>query len=224
MSARFRRALIANSAGLAVASVLILCGAAVARASSAGPAAHGATPECLILPSCLSVYQFGPVSAPELVLQAAGAFPGAPVVMAADDFRRPGQDWTYVDLGTVASYKHRGLRVTLPINKFDIVNYGPDEVYQLEFTPDGHASGYCAANVSNRMVLRVCNGSQFQTLIAVSVLGRGRGAPVSYWYGLSAAHVPGAAEHLSVTGSRSAGAQVTFTVPVSSDQQFWQPG
>lgn len=224
MSTRCVSAFLAASALAAVAVALSLGTAGSASASVSWPAAQRATPECLVLPNCVSLYQFGPVNSPQLVLEATGVFPNAPVIVNADDPTDSDQDWTYIDLGTVGIYQTAAFRNRFGLNGFDFANYGADEMYQLEFSPAGIPSGLCAANVANRMVLRTCNGSRFQTMISADKVRRMRTAPLSYYYGLSVAqHAAVPAHHLSVTGSRFQGAQVIFTRPVISDNQFWQP-
>jgi hypothetical protein len=224
MRSRLIGAFFAMSASAAVTVSLGLGAAGPASASANWPRAHRATPECLVLPNCVSVYQFTRRNSPLLVLEATGAVSNAPVILSADDPADSRQDWTYIDLGNIGTYKAEGLRGTLGLTRFDLAHYGNDEMYQLEFSPAGIPSGFCAANVAKRMVLRVCNGSRFQTMISTNGIGGSGMSPLSYWYGLSVAPASVAAHHLTVTGSRVPGAQVTFSRPVISNNQFWQPG
>lgn len=224
MPGRVTSGLTATAAGVAIMLLLGFSSAGQASVSAEGPRAHRATPECLLLPNCVSVYQYGRVISWQFVLQAVGIFSNAPVIVGTGDPGNPGQDWAYIDLGTVSDYQHQGLSGTLPLDRFDITSYGADEVYQLESSPGGHPSGYCAANVANRMLLRVCNGSKFQTFIAADSVGRGHASPASYCFGLSAVYAPVRAHHLMITGSRIRGTRVTFSRPVAGDSQFWQSG
>jgi hypothetical protein len=217
------RAFLALSASAAVTVTLGLAAARPANASEVRMSAHRASPECLILPNCVSLYQFSPANSAQLVLEATGAVRGAPVILSAEDPADPGQDWTYIDLGTVGGYRTQGLPRIMRLSRFDVARYASDEMYQLEFSPAGFPTGFCAANIANRMKLRACNGSRFQTMISASDI-RGVGAsPLSYSYGLSVVQAAVAAHHLSVTGSRSEGAKVTFSRPVNSSNLFWQP-
>jgi len=223
MPRRLIRALFAVSASAAAAATLGLSAAGPASASVSRMSARQATPGCLVLPDCVSVYQFGPMAGRQLVLEATGAISNAPVISSAEDPTDAEQDWTYLDLGTVGSYHAEWARDPLGLTGFDVAHYGRDELYQLEFSPAGVPTGLCAANVADQMVLRDCNGSRFQTMISANGVRGGRTLPLSYCYGLSVAQASVAARHLSVTGSRLPGERVTFSRPVTSGNQFWQP-
>ncbi len=146
----------------------------------------------------------------------------APVLVAPHDPTDIMQDWTYIDYGSVASYAPFG---GFGLTAFDFRNYASGELYALEFNPAGIPSGYCAANVSDRMVLRTCNGSAFQTYIGISNVVGGLSAPSGqgyfFEYGLSLAQVSNNAHHDAATGSRLPGTQVYFTTPRNTVNQWW---
>jgi len=220
MRKRFTTAFLATSASVAATVAL---GLGAAGSASASVASHKATPECLAQTNCVTPDLYSPSGSPELVLQAAGLFKNAPVIVQPNDTTEFLQDWVYIDLGTVGSYYTEDVSNTLGLTGFDNANYGSDELYQLEFSPGGIPSGYCAASVNNRMVLRWCNGSKFQTYIAAdSILGAWNTADGTF--GLSVVQAANAAHHNTATGSRSVGAQVTFQRPWNNNNQDWDSG
>jgi hypothetical protein len=132
------------------------------------------------------------------------------------------QDWTYIDYGTVSSYASSG---GLGLTAFDFHNYPSASLYVVEFTPAGIPSGYCAANVSDRMQLRTCNGSAFQTYIVTPTVPGGLSTPSvtgqAWDYYLSLAQVSTTAHHYAATGSRISDTQVYFTTPRYNVNQWW---
>lgn len=149
----------------------------------------------------------------------------APVVVAPYDSTELLQDWLYIDYGSVASYQSLG---AFGLTAFDFSNYHSGELYALEFAPAGIPTGYCAANVSDKMVLRACNGSVFQTYIGIPDVVGGLVAPSGIYYffeyALSVARVSAIAHHYAATGSRLPDVQVYFTTPRFDVNQWWGEG
>ena len=193
-----------------------------ASASAARPGTQLATPGCLLLPNCVSLYRYGRPGPPELVLEAAGEHTGAPLIVGVSNPANLNQDWTYIGLGTVAHYRRQELPDPLHLSAFDVSQYGSAELYQLEFSPGGAASGLCGANVGNKLMLRGCNGSRFQTLLSAARV-RSRMAPPGYFYGLSAAQASVPGHHLAISGPGQAGSRIALARPGPGIGQLWQP-
>ncbi len=222
MPKRLSRAFFASAATVAASLATgIVAFAGPASAAPVSAAGHRATVQCLTLTTCTTLRQYdSTLAGPGLAMQAAGAYPNAPIVVYPNDTTSFLQDWTYIDLGTVSSYYIPGPVEQWGLTAFDFHTYGTDELYELEFSPAGIPTGLCAANVSNMMELRWCNGSKFQTAITANAI-MAYTAPVGFAYGLSLAQVSNTAHHYAGTGSLIAGTQITFrTVGNNATQWF----
>jgi hypothetical protein len=168
------------------------------------------------IPNCGTLMVYRPFH-DGLALQAHAAKVRSRIEVRAADPAQPLQDWTWVDLGTVANTV--GRRGLLGITGDDIRTYGADHVIRLELTPSGRRSRLCAANAGG-LELRRCHVTPAQAFIEARS-ANGNGAIVGH-YLLSlvqAPHVKG--QHEAATGSYIEGRQVRFNTAVSSDLQYW---
>lgn len=225
MRTRFSRAFFATAA---MAAVSLATGLAIAGPASAAPAAPAAsaggkaTVQCLTLLDCDTLRQYDPTAAAAGLAMQISSFRGStPIVVYPNDGTSFLQDWTYIDLGTVNSYNNGGIE-PWGLTAFDFANYGTDHLYEVEFSPAGIPTGYCAGNASNVLLLRSCNGSKYQTYIAAaSVLGNT--AHTGFFYYLSLAQVPNGAHHYALTGSLALNTGITFKTVGYYVTQWWQP-
>jgi hypothetical protein len=166
MRQRCFRACVAAAAGGTVAVVCLAPAAATAAVTGHGP--HRDTPQCLAYNSggpvhCVTWAQDSGGS-PGLRITATGGYVNAAVIMTQADHSDPMQDFLVTPLGTVTAYFNGGNN-DLGLNSYDNVNYGNDELVSVEFAPGGVPSDLCLGNVSNKLLLRHCNGLRWQTLI-----------------------------------------------------------
>ena len=194
------------------------------------------TPQCHVLPGCGSILLYGspdnPFGQALTVTAGRGSRGSAPVVVHPDSITDPGQDWTLIFDGLVSAYAATG---EYGLTAFDFANYGSARLISLEFTPAGIPTGYCAANVSERMVLRTCNGSVFQTFLLIGTTVAVRGTLA---YGLvransetsgvgvilSAVQAKSIYHHYAATGSLRYDVQVSFATLVARGIQAWNIG
>ena len=204
----------------AAAVTAMAVGLGAAAPASAAVTSHKTTVQCLTQVGCVTPDLYSDPGWPELVLQATRARQNAPVIIAPGDSTEVRQDWTYVGIGSVGTYVALGRSGVLGLTGFDAANYGADGMYELEYSPAGVPSGFCAANIHDRLVLRWCRGSRWQTfIVAASVLGTW--AATDGYYGLSVVRAHNAAHHEALTGSRWAGTEPRFVAPARNINQYW---
>jgi hypothetical protein len=120
----------------------------------------------------------------------------------------------------VAEYVPAGGSGMFGLTGFDAANYGSDGMYELEYSPAGVPSGFCAANIGDHLVLRWCRGSKWQIFIAAASL-LGVWTATDGYYGLSVVQAQVAAHHRALTGSRLAGSRPRFIAPGNNINQYW---
>jgi hypothetical protein len=237
MRKRLFRACYAVSAA-AGTTVALGLGAVGANASVATTHPHRDTPQCQAYNgsvNCVTWEQYNGAGPLGLRIQATGGYANAPVIMAQRDTSDPTQDFIVTQLGRVTDNFNGGAN-TLGLNAYDNANYSKDELVSAEYAPGGVPTDLCLANVSNKLVLRQCNGLRWQTFIeatstTVVVNGLPVGGnnplsvaiPVGSAVILSCAHVFDNGQHLALTGSNTDGAQATFKHPTQNNLQFWVP-
>ncbi len=224
-----RALLMAPVAAVAVVAAVVSAvpaTAAVSWANLPAPVPVAGTAQCHIQPDCVAVLLYGAlgsgVEQALTVTSGHGSTGVVPVRGYPASSTDPGQDWTLVSYGRVSDYAATG---GFGLTAFDFRNYPAGELFALEFTPGGIPTGYCAANVSEKMALRTCNGSVFQTFMTQGAVGanvRGsRPGGVLAGYLLSVVQERNIWHHNAATGSLLPNVQVTFGGVKQILTQIW---
>ncbi len=217
---RLAKAFLAISASAGAAAAVVAAGLGAVSPAGAAVVSHKATSQCQTQAGCVTPDLYSDPGWPELALQATVARQNAPVIIAPRNSTEVRQDWIYVGIGTVGSYFTAGGSGVLGLTGFDAANYGGDGLYELEYSPAGVPSGFCAANIGDRLVLRWCRGSKWQTFIAApSVLSTW--FTTDGYFGLSVVQAHNSAHHRTLTGSRFVGAEPYFSSPAKNINQYW---
>lgn len=143
------------------------------------PAARAATPSCGS--SCVAPYVKAFGSHPLYVADVFKRAPAVhqPVILFQASNSDPAEDWTVFEDGTVNDFAADGL-----VSKSVALNYGPDEAYELEYTPYGVGTGLCmgAANpvwgaAYTKVDLEACGISGLTVWISDRANAAGKYAP-----------------------------------------------
>jgi hypothetical protein len=190
-------------------------GGAMART---GQRSGSGTPQCAATTFCATPALYG--SRPELWLgmAVAAGVPNAPVIVERIDPSDPGQDWT-IELAAQppAGPARRQVRPG-----FRAPHIPAPHLAALEYSPGGIRTDLCAANVADRLVLRHCNGTNWQLFIITTGPGGGALPPGGWWYFLSNVHAGATGRHLAMAAAHFPGARITFAEPRFASSQWWR--
>jgi hypothetical protein len=182
---------VSKARGTAVAAALIT---AAAVAAFTAPPATAATASCGS--SCTSFYPLSTGTSDVLAVAGASgtsAGTGEPVTIAAASSSNPAEDWFLDQQGTVSDFYQAGL-MSAQMN----LHWGSDEVYEIDYVPDGSWSGLClgtsSSNGSGAVSLQPCGATAATLWVADTADRSGRAVPLingknnnfSYPYSLTA--------------------------------------
>jgi hypothetical protein len=206
---------------IAVLAIAAAGQSGLASASVARTAAYASTPQCQAKPGCGDIGLYNPSGPPLHVLQATGQNFRASIGLGLNDSSSVGEDFTYIDLGTVGAYDSQAIPNALGLTAFDFAHYGSAFLFQVEFSPAGIQSGLCLTSDGTAMILRRCEGSPSQTFFRTSdVLGTWA-APATSNYVLSVLQVRTTAHHLAATGWPADCRRIVFAPVAASASQYW---
>ena len=201
-----------------VAGVAAGLGPAGAGSAEASGPAGGATPQCAAATHfCGTPLLYAADVSASLAMTATAGTANSPIIVAPVDRSDFHQDWMLELTGGLPPGARRweprepaadGPRRPAPENAF------------LEFSPGGLTTDMCAANVNDKLVLRHCNGSNWQIFL-ITTSANGLQPPIFWSYFLSDVVARATGQHLAMTSSRLSGSQIRFAEPRYSQGQWW---